>query len=233
MARRRTAEPLVGVLEEDRSGDEPRHVLLGRPVQEGDLLAVRVAADERGWWLPIWYAPRRGRDSGGHLWLRASWRIAIATTRWPVEVSMERPPTALLRRAARARPLRPEESAYLRAAADEIETAATIVRQMLRARNSGLGKQGRRLLARQPPLSMEAILLRELAERVGLAPIDSELEWLDGLAGDLEHEVGQYRRYATGGALSEEAHSAVEREGARLLAEAGRLRELAVALEGP
>ena len=67
----------------------------------------------------------------------------------------------------------------------------------------------------------------------GQPPADAELDWLEEFADDLEQEVARYQRYAAGGVLSNEAHRAVQREGARLLAQAARLRELAAALEGP
>ena len=209
-------EPRAGVLEDSQEGGEFRHLLLGRAVQDGAALAVRLATEQGSSWLPVRYVPLQGSGRRG---LQASWRVTVDTTHEPVDISITLPPTALLRWAVRARSLRADEAADLREAADEIDAAASALRRATQSPSSGLGDLGRGLIALEPEHRLELALVPDRAGRVRQPPRDAEQEWLDEFADKIEQEVARHR--------------AVQREGARLLAQAGRLRELAAALEGP
>jgi hypothetical protein len=145
--------------------------------------------------------------------------VTVDTTHEPVDISITLPPTALLRWAVRARSLRADEAADLREAADEIDAAASALRKAMESSSSGLGDLGRGLIALEPEYRLELALVPDQAGRVRQPPTEAELEWLDEFADKIEQEVARHR--------------AVQREGARLLAQAARLRELAAALEGP
>lgn len=212
----RQAEPRSGVLEECEEGGHVRHVLLGRPLQDGDALAVRVATEHGSSWLPVRYVRVHGPGSHG---LQASWCVRVDTTHEPREVTITLPPTALLRWALCARPLCADEAAYLREAADEIDAAAAGLRLAMASPSGGLGDAGRGLIALKPGYCLRLALVPDRAGRVAQPPADADLAWLDEFADKIEQEVARQR--------------AVQRAGARLLAQAGRLRELAVALEGP
>ena len=221
-----------GVLEEVADGDAVCHLVLGRPIRDGDLLAVQTPTDDGAVWLPVRYVTHSTHGVDRLPLLHPSWRVAIATVHGPADVAIDLPATAIMRWLVSARRLRPDETNQLRETADEIEECSAALRRAMQDPASGVGELGRRLLALEAGVSLEAGRLRELANEMK-PPRTSDVAQLEVVAQRLEQEVGWFRRYAGAGALSQEARTALAENGGRLLLCAGWLRELAAALQRP
>src|SRR6266545_8229206 len=68
-----------GVLEEVADGDAVCHLVLGRLVRDGDLLAVQAPTDDGAVWLPVRYVAHTTHGVDRLPLLHPSWRVAIAT----------------------------------------------------------------------------------------------------------------------------------------------------------
>jgi hypothetical protein len=135
-----------GALEEGADGDAICHLVLGRPVRDGDLLAVQAPTDDAAVWLPVGYVAHTTHGVDRLPLLHPSWRVAIATVHGPADVAIDLPATAIMRWLVSARRLRADEASQLRKTADEIEECSAALRRAMQDPASGVGELGRRLL---------------------------------------------------------------------------------------